>query len=270
MNSINMYDYVAYFPTSLDESVRIEHCKKDKRKFYLTRKHNGVVGFCHHCGGSGFLSEQSALPLDGEVFVKPKRKGEWKPEQYQEFHAVPFQKLSKEIRVWWFEAGLNVSEYNNLGARTNNSYSVSLPLRRAPGALTGMATRNFKQGYPKWMLSGSKIVCPFTQSENPAGLLVITEDYLSSLRCSRHCYALPLMGTNMSTDNYRHILEWYDVPRETSRVVVWLDNDSPSVIQQAKDIQKRLANTMKCGIILLTREAKHYRNDRDLVDVLKL
>lgn len=275
MNSINLEEYSTHFPTDVGDSVRINHCKggSTKRKFYLTRKANGVVGYCHHCGGKGFYSgQQSPFELQAPTKTRKSKKKVWTPAEWDEYQSVPFRKLSKEIRVWWFKAGLNVSEYNSIGARVKDSSSLSLPLRdlssRQWGDVSGIATRTFKEGYPKWMLSGKKTVFPFTQTNYPAKLLVITEDYLSALRCSRFGYALPLMGTNLSNQNYTDI--HCDLPWRDGRVMVWLDNDSPTVIDKAKEIQKKLVNTQKCGIILLTREAKHYINQKDLREVLNV
>jgi hypothetical protein len=274
MNSIDLAQYAAHFPTAVGESVRINHCKQGegKRKFYLTRKANGVVGYCHHCGGSGFSGTQQTLPLEVTTETTTPNK-QWSSQNWQDFSTAPFQKLAKEIRVWWFKAGLNVSEYNRLGVKVKNTSSLSIPLFDKPEGLpdrgvTGVATRHFKENFPKWMIDGSKVVFPFTQADDPANLLVLTEDYLSAVRCSRHCYALPLMGTSLSSRNFKDVLS---LSKSTGcKVLVWLDNDSPLVIQKAKEIQESVANIVNCGIILLTREAKHYRNDKDLLNVLKI
>jgi hypothetical protein len=76
------------------------------------------------------------------------------------------------------------------------------------------------------------------------------------------------MGTSLSSRNFKDVLS---LSKSTGcKVLVWLDNDSPLVIQKAKEIQESVANIVNCGIILLTREAKHYRNDKDLLNVLKI
>lgn len=273
MSLIDLSKFAADFPADEGDTTRVEHCVSGKRKLYITRTSDGVVGFCHHCGTGGYSREQTALSLEPEFPSAPRPNSsenviDWAPAHYHDMPVVPFDKLSKEIRIWWFSAGLNVSEYSDLSIRCSSSSSVTLPLRDSlSGNVTGTATRNFKPGAPKWVLAGSKVVAPFTRSENPGNLIVITEDYLSALRCSRHCYALPIMGTNMSLQNRRQALQWFT---GGGRGLVWLDNDSPSVVRQAKAAQRALRLFNACDIVLVPSEPKHYINDRDLVAVLKL
>ena len=71
----------------------------------------------------------------------------------------------------------------------------------------------------------------------------------------------------MSLQNRRQALQWFT---GGGRGLVWLDNDSPSVVRQAKAAQRALRLFNACDIVLVPSEPKHYINDRDLVAVLKL
>ena len=278
MNSINLEAYKEYFPDS--GSVRINHCRAEEsnRKFYLTRTETGdVIGYCHHCGGRGVYrpscTERRTLPtvaVDTTSDDPFKRWGvpslaTWKT--CDRWKTVPFEDLPLLTRKWWFKNGLNVSEYEDIGVRMLDGNRFTIPLRSTSSwdEVTGVAIRTFKDDLPKWIVLGSKTVHPFTQADTVPDTLVLTEDYCSALRVSRSYTALPLMGISLNSNVFSLITKWH---KEDRRVVIWLDNDSRAVVQQAKEIRRQLALTIKCGIILVNKEPKHYINDADLREVI--
>ena len=278
MNLINLETYKESFPDA--GSVRINHCREEERnrKFYLTRTETGeVIGYCHHCGGRGIhkpnYKERRTLPtvaVDTTSDDPFKRWGvpslaTWKT--CGRWETVPFGDLPLLTRKWWFKNGLNVDEYEDIGIRMLDGNRFTIPLRSTLwwNKVTGVAIRTFKDDLPKWIILGGKTVYPFTQVEDEPDTLVLTEDYCSAIRVSRSCTALPLMGISLNSNVFSLITKWYKKGR---RVVVWLDNDSRAVVQQAKEIRRRLALTMKCDIILVSKEPKHYIHDAELREVI--
>jgi len=274
MSWINLQAYQEYFPES--GQVRINHCKSGEanRKFYLTRQETGeVVGYCHHCGGRGVhkasYSEMRQLKPDktykGEcAFQKWKvpRLDLWDSDE--RWQQVPFEDLPLLTRRWWFKSGLNVSEYEMAGIKMLDGNKFTIPLY-CEGNLTGLAIRPMKDTLPKWLMLGSKNVSPFTQTNPGNDTLILTEDYLSALRLSRYYSTLPLLGISLNDKVFSLITKWNKAGR---KVVIWLDNDSLQVKQNAKQIYKKLEQFVKCGIVLIEKEPKHFLHDHEMREVI--
>ena len=270
---IELEEFSDHFPT--EGTVKVHHCKDGRHndRLYLTRTDDGkVIGYCFHCGGKGVYTPSTC----DRRAIKPGLKqdstdpfkawdvpplSEW--ETSHRWHTPEFVKIPLDIRKWWFLAGLNISEYKDLGVKLLEGKMPTIPLRKDNKEVTGLALRTFDKALPKWILLGQK-----TQAilNNNSKILILTEDYLSALRCSRNYSALPLMGTSLSVDNFKRVTTW---STETGgRVVVWLDNDSPQVIHKAKNIYERLNLLVNCTLILTAKEPKHLKNDSDITEII--
>jgi hypothetical protein len=274
-NWIKLEEFSDHFPT--EGSVNIHHCKTGLHndRLYLTRTEDGnVIGYCFHCGGKGVYTpsacDRRALkpgpkqdPTDPFKAWDVPVLDEWYTSN--RWHTPDFGKIPLDIRRWWFLAGLYISEYKDLGVKLLDGKMPAIPLCEDNKEVTGLALRTFDKALPKWILLGSKSQAPFTVKTNPQ-ILILTEDYLSAVRCSRLGSALPLMGTNLSTENFKQITNWY---KETGgKVVVWLDNDSEAVVHKAKQIYDRLTLLVKCDIILIKAEAKHLTHDFEISEII--
>ena len=282
---IDLREYEDHFPVS--GSVSLNHCKEGRsnRAFYLRRKEDGVVvGYCHHCGGSGVYfgangaSRYQANRAKGE---EPTAEGDsegsdgasfesWKLPNLSEWNdggvdQGEFGAIPKEFRRWWFLGGLNVSDYVRLRCAYISGMLV-VPLTRGE-EVTNIAART-KSGndLPKWVTLGAKTHGFMTTKTSLPNFLVICEDIVSAIRLSRFCTALPLLGTSLSDLHLSDIAKWANEHREKHQVLVWLDNDSPLVVQKAKKICTKLQNHAKTGIVLKQVEAKHFIHDKELRD----
>ena len=273
---IDLEQFADDFPG--EGTVKLHHCKNGRHndRLYLTRTDDGkVLGYCFHCGGRGVYTPQAcdrrALKLKPKQQTTDPFKA-WNVPALDEWytsnrwHTPDFGKIPLDIRKWWFLAGLNISEYKDLGVKLLDGKMPVIPLRNDNIEITGLALRTFDEKLPKWILLGSKSQAPFTIKTDPPQVLVITEDYLSAVRCSRLGSALPLMGTNLSTENFKQVTNWH---KETGgKVVVWLDNDSEVVVRKAKQIYDRLAPLVTCDIVLLKIEPKHLTNDSEIKEII--
>jgi len=301
---IDLREYKEHFPES--GSTRINHCKEgnSNRKFYLTRRdEDGIIlGYCHHCGGSGSYrlvgerkvrgsakhetSFQTAIRPNGasgdDSFAK------WRVPQLEDWNSSDrweepsFSDLPSRVKRWWFSNHCLIKEYNSIGIKMLDGKALAIPLflgtryemTREP---TGLALRPLQDDLPKWILLGSRNQTPMGQwvskkcAKIDTPLLVLTEDYISALRCSRFSCAMPLMGVNLSDWHLNQVIQWRTAALkeyEECLVMVWLDNDSHLVKQKARKIHQRLTNLFPTVILKGDREAKHFVNDSELEDYL--
>lgn len=272
-HSINLNEYVDTFPEE-GETINTYHCKSgaNNDRLYITRKSGGVVvGFCHHCGESGYLNEEGQTTLN-TLSKKPKSK----KDTFQKFNIPPlsewgkntrwetpvFTKLPEKFRRWWLENGLNVADVKSFGIKHLDGNLTAIPLCSEPEKLTGLAIRPLREKLPKWILAGDKYQAPFTTCGKPVNKIVITEDIVSAFRVSRSAFAMPLMGTHFGDRHIELLL------KENRPILVWLDNDNMEVIHKAKDIFARLSGLVETSIFLENQEPKHFIHNKDLEDVI--
>jgi hypothetical protein len=60
-------------PMLLDETIHVHHCKQGRNndRFYITRKQDGYVYYCHHCGASGFSPASGMAPTKSLKRISP-------------------------------------------------------------------------------------------------------------------------------------------------------------------------------------------------------
>ena len=277
---IDLLEYREHFPDS--GTIKIHHCKtgRHNNRLYLTRTpERKVIAYCFHCGGRGVYTPDagerrtlaSATPPPPPLRMDSFKS--WNVPPLSEWHksdrwSTPeWEKIPLDIRRWWFLAGLNVSEYKDLGVKLLDRKMPAIPLckNKSLDGVTGLAVRTFDENNPKWILFGERVNAPFTQLANCSDVLVLVEDFLSAMRVSRLAGALPLLGTSLSSEQFKLVTGWW---RKGRRVLVWLDNDSPQVIHRAKELYERLALVVDCGIVLTPIEPKHFKNDTQIEGVI--
>jgi hypothetical protein len=270
---MNLLEYEKFFPDQ--GTIHIHHCKEGvgNDRFYLTREEDGsILGFCHHCGQGGKIKTRSFVPPTGQKITKDVFKT-FKIPQLSEWDENPaweepgFSDLSKEFRYWWLSNGLNVADVKGFGVKHLHGRLPAIPMRGTSGDLVGLAIRPLRDTMPKWIVAGSKYLAPIsthsTVCGKPVDKLVITEDIVSAMRCSKHAAALPLLGTNLS-DKHIHFIVNHPSP-----VLIWLDNDSREVVLKARSMYNRVSGWKKCSIFLKAKEPKHFVYERELREAIK-
>lgn len=266
---ILLLDYEEFWPDS--GTVHTHHCRMGvgNDALYITRNpDNSLVAYCHHCGDRGFYKNKLEAVLNRDKSWaeshKP-TKNKWDiphPDEWdsnERFETPPFDELPKAFRYWWLSSGLNVSDVKSFGIKHLDGKWATFPLRAAPrSAPTGLLARPLDERFPKWIAVGDKLQHPFTTSTNPANTLVVCEDFLSAMRCSKHSFALPLFGTTLADKHLEFVL---DFPGD---ILIWLDNDNPEVKVKAKKIHARLRELKSLRIILADREPKHFVHEEEL------
>lgn len=270
---MNLLDFEKDFP---DVGTRhIHHCRdgRGNDRFYLTRQEDGsVLGFCHHCGEGGRAPSQGFVPSStgqkttSDVFkaFKIPALDVWNTDPAWE--TPEFSDLNKDFRFWWLSSGLNVSDVKAFGVKHLHGKLTAIPMRGTSGDLVGLAIRPLKDNMPKWIVAGSKYLAPFAHHESFCGKLVdklvITEDIISAIRCSKHANALPLLGTNLSDKHIKFIVQ------HPSPVLVWLDNDNPDVVKKARAMYARISGWKECSIFTEAKEPKHFVHERELREAI--
>lgn len=268
---LSLEKYTQDFPEEVGQTAHIHHCRAGKGNdaLYLTRNTDGsVVGYCHHCHEHGVWRNRSFKKATrGENTTTKTAKNPYKLPPLAEWDACSrweqpeFSALPKEFRQWWFKSGLDVVDLEYFDVKFLDGKRPAIPLRKGP-ELVGLAMRSFDASQPKWVNFGSMAVSPIihpiqTKYHIPK-TLVIVEDIISALRCSKHCHALPLMGTRMSDEHFETALAF------DGRVVIWLDNDSREVIKTARNYSSRLTSLKSCDLITENIEPKHIIHSMDL------
>ena len=272
---MNLWKFENFFPEA--GTIHIHHCKSGlgNDRFYLTRQADGsVLGFCHHCGEGGRANPKPGFtpPPNGQKVTKDVFKtfkiptlDEW--ETNPAWEQPEFSDLSKEFRYWWLSNGLNVADVKGFGVKHLHGRLPAIPMRGTSGELVGLAIRPLRDTMPKWIVAGSKYLAPFSHHGSFCGKLVdklvITEDIISAMRCSKHATALPLLGTNLSDKHINFIVS------HPSPVLVWLDNDNPDVVKKARAMYARIAGWKACSLFSAAREAKHFVHERELREAIQ-
>ena len=286
-DQIDLSPYVDQFP--MKGSVRTFHCKSGSRNnsFYLTYMEDSgyVVGYCHHCGGRGRYRVRGDIARQETAEVSRRldanRKGScragdensfsnWNLPELSEWNSgeivrTGFEGLTKDFKRWWLLAGCNVADFDRLGC-TYLSQMAVVPMY-LDGVVTNLACRTKENsGLPKWVTLGKKQHGFMRTKTSLPNFLVICEDVISAIRLSRYVTALPLLGTSLSDYHRSIIRSWEQEHRNKYQVLVWLDNDLPTVVQKAKKICYDLNNFCEASICLEKIEPKHFINDKDLRD----
>ena len=84
------------------------------------------------------------------------------------------------------------------------------------------------------------------------GTLVITEDILSAVKVGRHANTTPIQGTYRPDEQLGYVLR-----RKPERILIWLDDDNPTVRKQQRRLLRRLGAFVETHrIIGHTRDPK--------------
>lgn len=229
--------------------------KDTKKRLYLTMSEaypHSILCYCHNCGegtaikdgsyrsvivGGSKTLTPSANPLTNATVVDWNRHGP----------GVPLKsEPNKEVLAGWFnEKGINLTMHRmeDYGVRYDDSKNeIIYPIwgSNTMNNAVGWQTRNIHGLGPKYKttLLDKTAVCasllPQEYDGKYGNTVVIVEDYLSGIKISECGFsALVLYGTHFNADKAigTHLFD---------NIVVWLDNDNPTVINHANTITRTL------------------------------
>lgn len=275
-SKINIAEYLDLVPDGPDQ-IHVNHVDcpagtDKKRRLYIRRKHDGsIVYYCHHCGASGrhvtnkfaskkvraVANEASGSTTDG----KPKLPFDLSSDQ---------REWPVKARAWLYKYRLDKSDFE----RGHIGYSAELgrlvlPVYDKDGVVfwQSRVIDPERDTAPKYISHGNvkDVVCIFPATSKSSGpkTLVIVEDIVSGLRCSRFHDTLVLLGSNMHDLQYKSILT-----NKYESVKVFLDMDNPHIKSQALTIKRKLDMIVdQVSVIHAERDPKEH-SDAELDSIL--
>lgn len=268
-----------------------------KRRLYIkiTNTPSKLLAFCHHCNRRGVkpLSCLPRVPITDSATVEWNSKADpssvvltdWGKTASEYHNAVPMAdamsiRLMAKFPLRFFNAeqieGLRDRDY--YGMRISGTTHVLIP-RMGESGLLGVDKRSLEAGnlfdhtdMPKWKrtlalaedmqeVAGRLIIYNTTQSR--CG--VVVEDPISAMRIDLLGYgAIALTGSSLDVDDAFKLSLLFD------RLVVWLDNDSNTIIHNATAAAMRLSmfTKYKVPVIAKLSDPKSY-DDQILLDTLQ-
>lgn len=236
------------------ETVNVHHCKQGRGndRLYITRKDDGYLYYCHHCGFAGFqradyVARSKAVPARKETVGDA---------DYHDVHraADDLGSWAGWAREWVGASGITDAELIRHGFRYLPVADRVMYPAYLGGTHLGYQARCRAGAGPKY-LTYSKGLGQLVLGVGPAPSskpCVLVEDALSAIRVGRQFPSVALFGTNLTEVRLAWLIENYD------RFVVWLDDDNAEVRRNTRRLHRRLSLFGPCVTITgVGKDPKH-------------
>lgn len=165
----------------------------------VTASVNGLSAWCFRCGESCVINKELSLAEKAEL-VRERKKG------YESFRE---SKLPHDFTLevpaaglnWLSAGGIRLGELRKLGIGYSKSMQrLIIPVYGTDGTLAFTQARAIQDGAsPKYLNSGGSAAAnTLFQTAPLRGLVVVTEDILSAVRCGRYYPSAALCGVSLS------------------------------------------------------------------------
>lgn len=258
-------DYVPYAPEEAGQiKIKHEHCesgKDHKSRLYIKREHDGtILGFCHNCGAEG--AHRPRTHIANMYDLLDAQKARLIPDEEVDLPSD----IEYNVKEWSLYARAQLYRYDITDAEIAANYIGYSPKYDRiitptfyKGKVYGWQGRSLDvtKNPPKYVgISSKKGTKPMSQLPR-AGVsrredcLILTEDFVSAMRCGRHAHSMALMGTHLPDET----LSLFDIDAYKT-IIIFLDDDNPTVVKQQADLYRKLT-TMTCAQIgLIKSEGK--------------
>ena len=221
-------------PKNIGEQVHVNHesCpagEDTKRRLYVKRVPGGVLGYCHHCSGHGFIRNLSPEGTDlshwlrgKEIEIPDVSSTLGTPEQDKEIYGGPFSGpgftwLSKYTTILDPEYIVPVRDPSQVKMKIytlEHEHIIGYQIRNTvhkPKYITRYYT-DVVRGDAAWFIADPEVK-----------KVVITEDYLSAYKIFKICNmnTVALLKTSASETTIRQIRSF-----NPTKVTLWLDSDA--------------------------------------------
>ena len=249
------------------ETIRVDHAMcpagtDAKKRLYITKpasSPNVILGYCHNCQNHGILKTDEGRYRDFDTDALAYN------DLTTEFAFEPPSQMAYDIDDWpmlavkWrIQKGLSKNDCINYGlAYDPSSNRIYIPIYQTIERhtcklrnLIGYQLRDISNQQPKYitaMRSSADIPHTILATRNYIDMshlskvAVIVEDMASGIKVLEALYnnnrqgvVLVNYGVAPKVEPLHHMIEVYD----PAKIVVWLDNDSGHVINQAEQIGK--------------------------------
>lgn len=228
----------------LPATIRIEHCRRSKRKLYITRCDDGtILAYCHHCGASGYYAPATKWYSLRKNTGSPTSDIEL-PTRSDLVRALPEQH-EKTVAKFKYENGIQPDTLDTFGVETilyQHTVRIMFPIGEDKWAAK-LYDKDSTQ--PKWITTLKGDTLDITKGTDAIRntLIVVVEDIISSMLIYQLGYSsLVLMGTQIRPSHMHAILCYQNVNSSEwpTKVVVWLDNDNVDVRSKSKKLKLSL------------------------------
>ncbi|MCP4901932.1 MAG: hypothetical protein GY906_33630 [bacterium] len=234
-------------------SMRHPECPAgdDGRKVLFVKKHGAKhLAFCHHCGQKGILTgDQSFIRRGGQNLLIEK-----------DLHLPPdltFEPTKQPVEhiMWLHQHGIDdmTRRLYDIGWSEHWGRTI-LPVYGDEGKLLAFQRRNVLRGDfgPKYLttrlahIKNPVFRAPRSElAERKPGILVLTEDILSSIKIDKAgFYSWSLLGTYMTNSVVDEI-----AAAQFDQVIIWLDDDNEAVRRSQKVMRRKISQIADARIM---------------------
>lgn len=266
----------AWETLALGQTVRTPHldcpavhgCGADhKRRLDISRvDKNGqqcILFNCHHCGNGGkYIPPVSVGSLATEKTGCSHGVDGRTHQTDQNFslslsdYAIASHRIREwpvEARYWLSQYDIRIEDVELFGiAYSPKLRRVLLPVFTKDGLVSMQGRAVFANQQPRYLTCRIHPGELYFQREDKSEDIVIVEDYLSALKCSRVLCSTALFTTTMSDAHLNEIVSKY------KRAFIWLDNDNAIVRANSVKLATRLSQFIEVREILTTKDPKCY------------
>lgn len=262
------------------QKARVNHdtpdCSGDSNSLLVERKDNGdISAYCFRCGRSGYHSSRtrtksgsaygtrSSAPSRGEVSATGRSTElELPADCCQSIEEWPVL-----ARFWLRSYGIGDSEIRSNGICYSKSLGrVVLPVyddeglafyqtRRIDSKDTGQKYMTYKNRDAALLLGDDDIT---------NDVVVLTEDYLSAIKVSRHLPAMPLFSTRVREIHRKALMD-----KGFSEFIIWLDDDNLQVRKDQLRNKRELDKIGNCDIIHSNGTDPKEHTDEEIINILE-
>lgn len=234
----------------INEETHINHADCEagidtKRRLYIKRIDNGVLAYCHHCGKRGSYWEAFARVMANKKassYASKKFLGTVPKDTCYRIEEWP-----SPARVWLRRYGITDKEVVEKGIGYSERYRrVVLPCEYG-GKLRGYQLRKVwdnDDNPNKYLTFGEKPLFWYGKPSGKFSTLIVVEDIISGIKCSRFFPTLALLGSSLQDDLLSSIIHWqYD------HYIIFLDDDNTQVRKSQVVIKNKLSLLGKTKLI---------------------
>lgn len=224
------------------EQIHINHedCpagQDTKRRLYIKREvENGtdiLLAYCHHCNQSGYyvLTKKAGT----YTRAKPSSNTGSSSAEYAGLRIKDWDGWHPRAKGWTLRYDITSQEITDQGISYCPEYDkLYLPIKKS-GKTIGYQLRSLDGSEPKYETTAFEKPL-FWYDGADSDTLVIVEDILSAIKCSRYTGSLALLSSGMSDQ----VFEFISRSRH-SNFIVFLDYDNRQVRSNVLNIAGRLA-----------------------------
>lgn len=243
MKFLKHKEFVPFAPEE-EGSVRINHltedCSGESKSMFVERKHDGsIFSYCHRCGKSGsynspFFKTRSAR----KSCIRSSARGSHSLGKMCDSFGratTDWSLWPSEVRGWVKGYSISEREVKAHGlAYSSECNALFQPIINRT-TIKGWQSRNFDPGISKaYTYMPDKGIPIWDDTSRACSSVVIVEDIISAIKCSRFIPAVSILGVGCKPEVLAYIVKWY------RNYTIFLDDDN----QQVKRAQRALRNTL--------------------------